>query len=230
MSEKNTLLARIEQLQDTSSFRGQHWEGTFEDYLEVVRQDPQIARTAFQRLYDMIVSYGYEEYTRYRETLVHYHFFDDPFENGKDAIFGLDKSLMELVRMFQSAARRYGTERRVLLLHGPVGTAKSTIVRLFKKGLEAYSRTEAGRVYTFYWMPDDGERMDCPMHEDPLHLIPPEFRPALQDEINAGHAEAERIEIEGDLCPACRFLFNRLLQKASGNWLEVVRQVRVRRL
>jgi serine protein kinase len=230
MSERSTLLARIEQLQDTSSFRGQHWEGTFEDYLEIVRQDPRIARTAFQRLYDMIVSYGYEEYTRYRETLVHYRFFDDPFENGKDAIFGLDKSLMELVRMFQSAARRYGTERRVLLLHGPVGTAKSTIVRLLKKGLEAYSRTEAGRVYTFYWMPDDGERMDCPMHEDPLHLIPPEFRPALQNEVNAGHAGDERIEIEGDLCPACRFIFNRLLQKASGNWLEVVRQVRVRRL
>jgi serine protein kinase len=223
-------LAKIEQLQDTSGFRGQHWEGTFEDYLEIVRQDPRVARTAFQRLYDMIVSYGYDEYTRYRETLIHYTFFDDPFENGKDAIFGLDKPLMELVRMFQSAARRYGTERRVLLLHGPVGTAKSTIVRLLKKGLEAYTRTEAGRVYTFYWMPDDGERMDCPMHEDPLHLVPPEFRPAMVSEINAGHPDAERIDIEGDLCPACRFLFNRLLQKAGGNWLEVVRQVRVRRL
>ncbi|OGO50118.1 MAG: serine protein kinase [Chloroflexi bacterium RBG_16_63_12] len=236
MSERNSLLAKLEQLQDTSGFRGQHWEGTFEDYLEIVRQDPRVARTAFQRLYDMIVSYGSNEYTRYRETLIHYNFFEDPFENGKDAIFGLDKPLMELVRMFQSAARRYGTERRVLLLHGPVGTAKSTIVRLLKKGTEAYSRTEAGRLYTFYWMPDDadkggsGERMDCPMHEDPLHLIPPEFRPAIQSEINAGHPEAERIEIEGDLCPACRFIFNRLLQKAGGNWMDVVHQVRVRRL
>jgi predicted Ser/Thr protein kinase len=42
--------------------------------------------------------------------------------------------------------RNYGTERRVLLLHGPVGTAKSTIVRLLKKGLEAYSRTEDGQA------------------------------------------------------------------------------------
>ena len=106
MSERNSLLAKLEQLQDTSGFRGQHWEGTFEDYLEIVRQDPRVARTAFQRLYDMIVSYGSNEYTRYRETLIHYNFFEDPFENGKDAIFGLDKPLMELVRMFQSAARR----------------------------------------------------------------------------------------------------------------------------
>jgi serine protein kinase len=226
----SSLLTKIEQLQEATNFRGQHWEGSFADYLDIVRQDPRVARTAFQRLYDMIVSYGYEEYTRNRETLIHYHFFEDPFENGKDAVFGLDKPLMELVRMFQSAARRYGTERRVLLLHGPVGTAKSTIVRLLKKGMEAYTRTDAGRLYTFYWLPDGEERLDCPMHEDPLHLVPPELRAAIVNEVNVGHPEAERIEIEGDLCPACRYMFNRLLEKSGGNWLDVVRQVRVKRL
>ncbi|HLF28586.1 MAG TPA: serine protein kinase [Anaerolineae bacterium] len=230
MNARDTLLTKIEHLQDTIGFRGLHWEGDFEDYLEVVRQDPRVARTAYQRLYDMIVSYGYEEYTRYRETLIHYQFFDDPFENGKDAVFGLDKPLMELVRIFQSAARRYGTERRVLLLHGPVGTAKSTIVRLLKKGLEAYTRTAEGRLYSFYWQPDDGERMDCPMHEEPLHLVPLEFRPAVLAEINAGRTGLQRVEIEGDLCPACRYVFKRLLEKAGGNWLDVVRQVRVKRL
>jgi serine protein kinase len=179
VNDKQSVLSTIQQMQDTSSFRGLHWEGTFEDYLEIVREDPRVARTAFQRLYDMIVSYGHDEYTHHRETLIHYHFFDDPFEHGRDAVFGLDKPLMELVRIFQSGARRYGTERRVLLLHGPVGTAKSTIVRLLKKGLEAYTRTEAGRLYSFYWLPDDGERMDCPMHEEPLHLVPIEFRSAV---------------------------------------------------
>jgi len=230
MIESTTLLSRIKQLNDATDFRGQHWEGNFENYLEIVREDPKVARTAFQRIYDMIVSYGSEEYTRNRESLIHYHFFDDPVENGKDAVFGLDKPLMDLVRMFQSAARHYGTERRVLLLHGPVGTAKSTIVRLLKKGLEAYTRAEAGRLYSFYWMPDDGERMDCPMHEDPLHLVPPEFRVAVLEEINAGREGTERVEIEGDLCPACRYLYNRLLQQSGGNWLDVVRQVRVKRL
>ena len=66
MSERNTLLTKIEQMQDTTGFRGLHWEGTFEDCLEVVRQYPRVARAAFQRIYDMIVSYGYGEYTRYR--------------------------------------------------------------------------------------------------------------------------------------------------------------------
>jgi serine protein kinase len=230
MSENTSLLTKIGEMQETKNYKDLHWEGSFEDYLSIIRQDPKITRTAFQRIYDMIQSYGSEEYVRNRENLIHYNFFDDPFENGRDAVFGLDKPLMELVRMFQSAARRYGTERRVLLLHGPVGTAKSTIVRLLKKGLEAYSRTEEGKLFTFYWNPVDGERMDCPMHEDPLHLVPVEMRSALLNELGNGSDGSFMIEIEGELCPACRYVFNQLLDKANGSWLEVVRQVRVKRL
>lgn len=230
MTENPGILARLEELQDAHNYRDLHWEGSFEDYLEIVRQDPRVARSAYQRIYDMIVSYGYDEYVQFREPLIHYHFFDDPIENGKDAVFGLDKPLMELVRIFQSAARRYGTERRVLLLHGPVGTAKSTVVRLLKKGLEAYSRTDEGRLYSFYWQDEDGDRMSCPMHEDPLHLIPLEFRPALAAELFGSESGSDRIEIEGDLCPACRYMYNQLLESAGGDWLQVVRQVRVKRL
>jgi serine protein kinase len=241
MSEKNTILEKIEQLQDKGGFRDLHWEGSFEEYLEIVRLDPKVTRSAYQRIYDMLVSYGYEEYTRNRESLIHYRFFDDPFENGRDAVFGLDKPLMELVRIFHSAARRYGTERRVLLLHGPVGTAKSTIVRLLKKGMEAYTRTEEGRLYTFFWMDEEGQRMDCPMHEEPLHLIPPEFRPVVLNELNASDAvpgeakplarnDMDRVTVEGDLCPACRYVYNQLLEQSKGDWLEVVKKVRIKRL
>lgn len=230
MSESNSILTKIEKLQDVGGFRDLHWEGTFEDYLEIVRKDPRVTRSAFQRIYDMLVSYGYEEYTRNRETLIHYHFFDDPFENGRDAVFGLDKPLMELARIFHSAARHYGTERRVLLLHGPVGTAKSTIVRLLKKGMEAYTRSDEGRLYSFYWQFDDGERMDCPMHEEPLHLVPTEFRQVVLDELKNGFKGDFKVEIEGDLCPSCRFIFNQLLEQANGNWLEVIQKVRVKRL
>jgi serine protein kinase len=225
-----TILSKIGQMQDLTGFKDRHWEGTFADYLDLVRQDPRVARTAYQRLYDMIISYGYEEYTRNREKLIHYNFFDDPFEEGKDAVFGIDKPLMDLAQIFRSAAHGYGTERRVILLHGPVGTAKSTIVRLLKKGLEAYSRTEDGRLYTFYWQPHDGERMDCPMHEEPLHLIPEEFRTAVLDELNAGREGHDHIHIKGDLCPACRFMYNQLLEEAAGDWTKVVEQVRVRRI
>ncbi len=237
MSAKNSsaILEKIGSLQDIGGFRDLHWEGSYEAYLDLVREDPMIARTAFQRLHDMIVSHGYEEYTRNRETLIHYNFFDDPFEDGKDAVFGIDQPLMDLVRIFHSAARHYGTERRVILLHGPVGTAKSTIVRLLKKGLEAYSRSDEGRLYSYYWRPDDGDRIDCPMHEDPLHLIPLEFRSTISSEFSNGQNGSHPnggypVQIEGDLCPICRFMYNDLLSKAEGNWTEVIRQVQVRRL
>ena len=89
--------------------------------------------------------------------------------------------------IFKSASQNYGTERRVILLHGPVGSAKSTIVRLLKKGLEEYSRTPEGAMYTFTWtnIANDVEKevfalvndeLPCPMREDPLHLIPAEQR------------------------------------------------------
>jgi len=61
MSESNSILTKIEKLQDVGGFRDLHWEGTFEDYLEIVRKDPRVTRSAFQRIYDMLVSYGYEE-------------------------------------------------------------------------------------------------------------------------------------------------------------------------
>lgn len=227
---KNGIMAKIAEMQDLTNFRDLHWEGSFDDYLEIVKEDPLVARSAYQRLYDMIVSFGSDEYRRNRERLIHYNFFDDPFENGKDAIFGIDKQLMDLVQVFRSAAHRYGTERRVILLHGPVGTAKSTIVRLLKKGLEHYARTENGRLYSFRWEPEDGEPMDCPMHEEPLHLVPPQFRDIVLNELNDGRTGMERIMIEGDLCPACRFIFNDLLSKTGGDWTKVISQVKVKRI
>ncbi len=226
-----TFISLIGELQDVERFREQYWEGSFAEYLDIVQRNPKAACGAYQRLYDMILSYGSREYTRNRETIVHYNFFDDPFDHGADAIYGLDKPLMQLVQIFESAARRYGTEKRVLLLHGPVGSAKSTIVRLLKKGLEAYSQTDDGALYTLSWVNiPDQERLDCPMHEEALHLIPVEFRGAALARLNEARSSEQRIAIEGELCPACRFVYRRLMKQYQGDWTRVVEHVRVRRL
>src|SRR6266704_1921078 len=178
------IVQLIGKLQDLRGFRDQHWEGGFEDYLQIVRHNPKVTRTAFQRMYDMILSKGTREYYEYKKKILHYNFFDDKEHAGIDAIFGLDIPLMKLVNVFKSAAQRYGTEKRVLLLHGPVGSSKSTIVRLLKKGLEDYSRTPEGALYSFVWVlqgeigrkkTDQTEVIACPMHEEALHLIPIEL-------------------------------------------------------
>ena len=223
------LIALIRAGQDVESFRAQHWEGSFTDYLEIVQRTPAVARTAYQRLYDMIISYGSEPYTQFREELLCYKFFADPFEQGADAIFGLDKALMELVQVFQSAARGYGTERRVLLLHGPVGSAKSTIARLLKKGLQAYSASDDGALYSLVWTTDEGE-MPCPMHEEPLRLIPINSRSKIVPQLNANNHSDYPLSIEGELCPACRHLYRLLMTQYNGDWSKVIQHVRVKRI
>src|SRR5213593_2464648 len=193
------IVQLIGRLQDLRGFRDQHWEVSFEDYLQIVRHNPKVTRTAFQRMYDNVLSKGTREYYEYKKKILHYNFFDDKDHGGVDAVFGLDIALMKMVNVFKSAAKRYGTERRVLLLHGPVGSSKSTIVRLLKKGLEDYSRTPEGAVYTFSWIVDEEntrKKQDqavaeapCPMHEEPLHLIPPDLRGEILGKLSEGKPE-----------------------------------------
>ncbi|MFQ5637175.1 MAG: PrkA family serine protein kinase [bacterium] len=229
----NRIVSIIKDLQDVREFKELNWEGSFSDYIEIVQTNPKVARTAFQRLYDMILSYGVEEYTEYKEKLIKYKFFDDPMEDGRDAVYGLVRPLMKFVNLFKSAAKGYGTEKRVFLLHGPVGSAKSTIVRLFKKGLEAYSKTQDGALYTFLWKIKDGDReryVQCPMHEDPFHLIPEAFRAQVMQDLNQGKAEDECITISGELCPFCRQTYLEKSHEYDGDWSKIIEDVKIKRL
>ena len=154
------------------------WEGTFQDYFDLAIERPEMARLSHGRIYDMIVAAGvYED--DFGNT--HYRFFEDD-------VYGLEKSLDQIVEYFRSSAQRLEVRKRIMLLMGPVGGGKSTIVALLKRGLERYSRTEAGAVYAI---------KGCPMHEDPLHLIPEPMRLDIEHEYG--------IFIEGDLCPACQW-------------------------
>ncbi|MFA7613584.1 MAG: serine protein kinase, partial [Candidatus Caldatribacteriota bacterium] len=215
-----------------------HWQGSMQDYIDLLMKDPKIARNSFQRIYDMIMSYGTSSYTEYKKDVTRYHFFDDPIENGKDAIFGIDVHLMKLVNFFQSAALGYGTEKRVLLLHGPVGSAKSSIARLLKKGLEHYSKTDEGALYTYEWVDEEGSDIlggqkvfPSPMHEEPLKLIQIEVREKLIEEVQKTHPNSPyKIKIKGEVNPACRFILNEYMIKYNGDWTKVMNHIRVKRL
>src|SRR6476661_10016281 len=172
MATAKAILDSVRPQLDLGDYRKKHWEGTFEEYLNTVIEHPEVTRTAYQRLYDMILAHGTDDVYENKEKVIRYKFFTEFAARHADAIYGLDRPLMQLVNTFKSAAKGYGTERRVLLLHGPVGSSKSTIARLIKKGLEDYSRTDAGMIYSFSWAPlqDGGAWQKCPMHEEPLHL------------------------------------------------------------
>jgi serine protein kinase len=172
------------------------WRGTFADYFEIVKQHPSVAQLAHARVYNMIneASVATDEHGQ-----AHYSFFEGE-------IYGLEKSIQQIVEYFRSAGQRLEVRKRILLLMGPVGGGKSTIVSLLKRGLERYARTEKGAVYAI-----EG----CPMHEDPLHLVPDELR----DEVLREYG----IYIEGDLCPQCRFN----LEHRWDNCIEQVPVVRI---
>lgn len=217
-----------------------NWTGTFQDYIDLVKEDPKITRNAFQRMYDMIIEAGTEEYIDFKKPVVRYKFFDDAKNNGKDAVFGLDVPLMKLVNVLKAAALGYGPEKRVILLHGPVGSAKSTICRMLKKGIEVYSRSEAGAMYTFEWVDEDGrlngllgkdsKSFQSPMNEEPLLLIPEQMRASLLEQINKGQEGNFRVTIDGELSPPSRFIQKALMDKYDGDLMKVLSHVRVKRL
>ncbi len=229
----SSIVDLIGQKQDLQHFRAKHWEGTFAEYLDVVAENPAVARNAYERVYDMVMSYGSHSYEISRsENRTHFHFFDDPDNDGADAVFGLDASLEQFVNALKSASKGYGIEKRVLLLHGPVGSSKSTIARLIKRGLERYSAHDEGALYTLGWMDEvAGEVRWCPMHEEPLHLIPERFRADVQHKLHAERGENDyRVKIVGELCTYCRFIFGEKLKRHDGDWTKVISDVRVKRI
>src|SRR5438132_5416674 len=171
------LVKRLEEYRDRE--RELAWEGTFAQYFEVASKKPEITRLSHERIYHMIMDGGVETA---RNGEPRYNFFSQE-------IFGIEKPLQQIVDYFHSAAQRLEVRKRILLLMGPVGGGKSTIVYLLKRGLEAYTRALEGAVYAI---------KDCPMQEEPLHLIPVDLRSDVEKEFG--------LYIEGDLCPHCRYM------------------------
>ncbi|MEG1287437.1 PrkA family serine protein kinase [Clostridium sp.] len=181
---------------DREGRNNEKFKGTFIDYLEIVKADPDIVKLSHKRIYDMVVSKGVEvikgdENARLRkihgnEVIRKYGFFREEF-------YGIDKVIMKLVNYLHSAAMKGEEARQVLYLVGPVGAGKSSLVEALKKAL-----VECDPIYSI---------QGCPMHEDPLHLIPRHLRAEFEELLG--------IQIEGDLCPVCRY---RLMHEFNGEY------------
>jgi serine protein kinase len=72
--------------------------------------------------------------------------------------------------------------------------------------------------------------MRSPMNEDPLKLVPGEFRAKILEEINRGNKSLYKVAITGDLDPASRFVFREFLKHYKGDWMKVLNHVRVERM
>lgn len=183
------------------------WTGTFSQYVEMVTQNPQLARTAHKTLFGMITSHGVETMP---DGTKKYPFFS---EQGTNALYGTEKPLEKFVGILEAAAHGLEPRKRILLLMGPPGGGKSTAVSALKRGLEEYSKTDDGATYAI-----DG----CPMNEDPLHLIPNELRPKFE--------QSYGLHIEGDLCPRCNDQYGKKDRKPTDPQPVDIRGVPVKRI
>jgi serine protein kinase len=186
-------------LEDRETRKKTMWKGSMLEYLEIIRGQPGLSKLAHKRLYDMLVDAGVQEINldenprlkrlHRGEKLRTFNFFSEDF-------YGMEKTLNQIVRYFHSASLRGEESRQVLYLVGPVGSGKSSLVERLKQGLE--------RLPSFYAIEN------CPMNEEPLHLVPRHLRKEFSKMLG--------VEIEGDLCPVCRY---RLKEDFQGRWEEV---------
>ncbi len=172
--------------QDRSSRDMKGWKGRFIEYLELLKSDPSLAKLAHARMYDVILEAGTRDIHESGDPNIKRIFKNESFkiyDFFADEFFGIEKVIAKIARYFHSASLKGEESRQVLYLMGPVGSGKSSLVEKLQHGLE-----ESGPFYAIE---------NCPMSEEPLHLIPRHLRKEFEKMLG--------IKIEGDLCPVCRF-------------------------
>jgi len=191
MARNNEFLKLIKK--QRSAKKKERFEGSFLEYLELVKNNPGSIKLAHRRLYETIKDRGLEtldvDSENYRDIfngdkIRTYNYFEKEF-------FGMESVINKLMRFFKSAAFKGEESRQVLLLMGPVGAGKSALVDSVKRALE--------NAEEYYYL--DG----CPIREEPLHLLPRSLRKEFSEILG--------VHIEGDLCPICR---HRLMNEYDG--------------
>jgi serine protein kinase len=173
------------------------FQGTFLDYLNLVRDNPGIVKLSHARLRDTIESHG-TSYLDSSDPRCRKLFEDDKvktFNYFEKEFFGMERVISKVMRYLNSAASRGEESRQVLLLLGPVGAGKSALTEHIKSALEL-----ANPIYYL-----DGD----PMRGEPLHLLPRSLRPEFEELLG--------IKIEGDINPIVKY---RLMNEFNGKYEE----------
>jgi serine protein kinase len=160
------------------------FEGKFLEYLDLVRENPDIAKPSHKRLYDAIREKGVKEISdedpRKRkifdnEAVRVYEYFDKEF-------FGMESVIEKIMRFMKGASMRGEESRQVLLLMGPVGAGKSALTEHIKSALDGLK---------YYHLKSD------PQRGEPLQLLPRSLRNQFEDLLG--------VKIEGDISPVARW-------------------------
>jgi len=119
---------------------------------EVAKRPYPLLRSAPQYLRDMIESFGSRQVEVFGEEVTRWSLFDgvegDP--EGQRLV-GQEHATDRIYRAIRNICGD-GRARKLVLMHGPNGSSKTTVADLLFKGLEHYSETDQGALYRFSWI------------------------------------------------------------------------------
>jgi predicted Ser/Thr protein kinase len=198
---------------------------SYNEYLELFAGNPELySRDASRYVRDMFEHYGRTIVERPWGPQTRFNLFDLPFlaegEAQREALVGQEPLQNEMQRLLNNFARE-GRPNRLLLMHGPNGSAKTTAVGCIMRAMEHYSALDQGALYRFHWVfpnqntlrgaigfggkrgtPSDGSyahleedqidaRLFIEVRDHPLFLLPQKHRRELLEKLYAEHGLKE---------------------------------------
>ncbi len=125
---------------------------SFGEYLSLFGEQPKIqARSAAEYLRDVFDHFGTQMVTGPRGTLKRFSLFDCPWDSGRDRLMGQEEVQNAVYRLLANFSSE-GRTNRLVLLHGPNGSAKSTFISCLQRAMEHYCHLPEGAVYRFNWI------------------------------------------------------------------------------
>ncbi len=238
---------------------------SFAEYLQlVVAQPARQLRSSTQYIVDAFDHFGTQMVKYPWGEVRHFRMFDAPWAGGEDRLFGQEHVQNAVYRVLRSFMQD-GRPNKLILLHGPNGSAKSTFIRCLGRGLEHYSTLEEGALYRFSWifpsqkstrggigfggvagdakaisdaldsfafLPDEqiDARLGDELRDHPLLLVPVEERQKLIERLVPDNTlQISDYLRMGSLSPKNRAIYDALLAGYHGDYLQVLRHIRVER-
>ena len=142
------ILSRIES-QVKTEFERTNRLLSFDEYVKMALADPRRqTRGSAQYMLDMLDHFGR---TTHREGESHFKLFDMEFEDQRHRVIAQNEVQQEIYRTLQNFVKE-GINNKLILLHGPNGSAKSSLVNCLSRGLEYYGELPEGATYRFNWV------------------------------------------------------------------------------
>jgi predicted Ser/Thr protein kinase len=238
----------------------------FAEYLALVFAEPtRQLRSSTQYIVDCFDHYGANIVKYPWGEVRRFNLFDAPWAGGEDRLFGQEIVQNQVYRVLRSFVQD-GRPNKLVLLHGPNGSAKTTFIRCLGRALEHYSTLDEGALYRFSWifpaqksmrggigfggggggeggslehaesfayLPDEqiDARLGDELRDHPLLLVPIDERTRLITNLAAGKPSFNVSDYlrTGALNPRNRAIYDALLASYQGDYVQVLRHVRVER-